>query len=668
MKNNRIAIIGMSVRSPEAENLAEYWQLISEGKDTFSRLDSGTVLQLKARGVATEDLRFVPVHSSLRDPFSFDAEFFGCTPREAQLMDPQHRIFLEQVYAALEDAGIDAICSPYRIGLIAGTGVNWYRDDEPHGERSQDQYFQRLFSEEKDHLALRVAYKLNLRGPTFTVQSACSTSLLAVHLAANSLRLDEAEVMVAGGVNVRLSDSNGYVAEEGGVLSSEGICRPFESDSQGTVWASGAGVVVLKSLPRALEDGDHIYAVIEGSATGNDGKHKVGYSASSASGQEEVMREALRRSGIEPNQVRYIEAHGTGTVLGDAVEISALSEVYGRSEDLPTCWIGTVKSNIGHPEGASGILGLIRAAQSVSKSVVPNHKRWRQQRGELSIGNRGLRLAVATPVALDWSQGSYVGVHSLGLGGTNVHMILGSVEPTAEEVNNIRAYPFLLSAERAEDLPIIASRFITFLSKNPAAATRDIAYTLATGRRHLKFRAVICARSLDELLAGMERVCLSTGREGAVYLQSDSPVNFDLEMLAGWAKGESFSFQAIFSDEKCRKVSLPSYPFKRTQHVRNGELRVEKRDEAVTSLKAGKGEGSVRVHDIERALLQHVSQVLGINGVSSDSDFLILGGDSLLATQVIARVRRDTGVRIPMKIFLQCPTLGAIANQVAEGV
>ncbi len=359
-----IAIIGLAGRFPGARDVDEFWRNLAAGRESIARLDDDA---LAAAGVTRATLArpdYVKANAVVAEAERFDAAFFGYTPREAELLDPQQRVFLECAWSALEHAGWNPLAVPGATGVFAGSGLNTYllRQIAPNAAAvASAGGFSVMIANDKDFLPTRVAYKLNLRGPALAVQTACSTSLVAVHLAVQSLLAGECDTALAGGVSIRFPQTAGYLHQEGMILSPDGHCRAFDARAAGTVGGNGAGVVVLKRLADAQADGDTIHAVIRGSAVNNDGAGKVGYTAPSVEGQEAVIAEAIAVAGIEAASIGYVEAHGTGTALGDPIEVAALTRAFRQTTAASQfCALGSVKTNVGHLDTAAGVTGLIR--------------------------------------------------------------------------------------------------------------------------------------------------------------------------------------------------------------------------------------------------------------------------------------------------------------------
>ena len=370
-----IAIIGMTGRFPGARSLDQFWRNLRDGVESVSFF---TRDELAAEGVDPGMLSepgYVGANAVLDDVEMFDASFFGFTPREAEITDPQHRLFLECAWELLEIAGYEPTSYPGRIGVYAGAGLSTYLLNNLGPGRDLIKSvsdFQILMGNNKDYVPTRVSYKLNLKGPSVNVNTACSTSLVAVHIACQSLLDYHCDMALAGGVGIQVPQKQGYLYEEGGIGSPDGHCRAFDARAQGTVSGSGVGIVLLKRLGDALADGDSIRAVIRGSAVNNDGSSKIGYTAPSIDGQAEVIAEAQAVAGIQPETITYVETHGTGTVLGDPIEIEALTRAFrSRTQNKGFCAIGSVKTNFGHLDEAAGVAGLIKTVLALEHKKIP---------------------------------------------------------------------------------------------------------------------------------------------------------------------------------------------------------------------------------------------------------------------------------------------------------
>jgi len=497
-----IAIVGMAGRWPGATTVSQLWSNLSAGRVTITELTRG---ELVAAGVADstlDDPAYVPARGTIIDPDRFDADFFGTPPKEAAIMDPQHRLLLQTAWETLESANLTGDAPFGRVGVFAGAGFNYYLVNhvlaqpeivDTHGLLSV------VLGNEKDHLAAKLAYRLDLGGPAVTVQTACSTSLVAVHLACQSLRAGDADVALAGGVCVAVPQQAGYVYEPKGITSPDGACRPFDAGANGTVPGNGVALVALKRLADATRDGDLVYAVIKGSAINNDGGAKVGYTAPGLSGQVDVLARAYAAAGVDPASVGYVEAHGTATEMGDAIELAALTEVFGAGA---ACSLGSVKANIGHLDAAAGVTGLIKAALALHFGQIPPLSGLKQARPELLDGSTPFTV---DPVGRTWDDDRVrrAGVSSFGLGGTNAHVVLEEHLPAGPPDADVPAGEAVLtvSARTPEALRESADRLAEHLHEN--LDLHDVALTLQSHRRHFPHRLAVTAADIPAAVTAL---------------------------------------------------------------------------------------------------------------------------------------------------------------------
>ncbi len=370
---DEIAVIGMACHFPGAKDVDSFWHNLQNGVESISFFTDEELVAAGINPTVLNDPSYVKSGGVLKDIELFDAAFFGFTPQEAEITDPQHRLFLECVWEALENAGYNSEIYPGQIGLFAGVALssylltNIFSNFYAHRDLLKPaETFKIFIGNDKDHLPTQISYKLNLRGPSVNVQTTCSTSLVAVHFACQSLLSGESDIALAGGVSITVPQITGYYYEQGGIVSPDGHCRAFDANAGGTVFGNGLGVVVLKRLEDAISDRDYIHAVIKGSAINNDGSLKVGYTAPSIDGQTAVISEAMALAGVDPETISYVETHGTGTSLGDPIEIAALTQAFGSSTDKKNfCAIGSVKTNVGHLNTAAGVTGLIKTVQAL---------------------------------------------------------------------------------------------------------------------------------------------------------------------------------------------------------------------------------------------------------------------------------------------------------------
>jgi amino acid adenylation domain-containing protein len=503
-----VAIIGMAGRFPQADTLEEFWTHLREGREAVSFFppEAREWLPLDPRPAAG-DAGFVPVRAALERPEWFDAEFFRLNPREAALLDPQQRVFLECAWEALETAGCNPDGFAGSIGVFAGSGLNTYLFNNlltnpevvaAHG------LFPVLTMNDKDYLATRVAYKLNLRGPCLNVQTACSTSLVAVCLACQHLLAYQCDLALAGGVSIPFPVNRGHQHAEGGIMSRDGHCRAFDAQASGTVAGSGAGVVVLKRLSEAIAAGDRIAAVIKGSAINNDGSAKMGFTAPSVEGQAECIATAQALALVDPRSISYVEAHGTATPLGDPIEVAALTKAFGSVPGpRPYCAIGSVKTNIGHLDAAAGVAGLIKTTLALERGEIPPSLHFHRP-------NPGIDFTASPFFVNDrlrpWPRGTAprrAGVSSFGIGGTNAHLVLEEA-PVPERAESPRAHHLLvISARTAEALETATDRLADHLAANPDHALSDVAFTLQAGRKAFEHRRACVARDREDAVAAL---------------------------------------------------------------------------------------------------------------------------------------------------------------------
>ncbi|MCC3418011.1 MAG: acyltransferase domain-containing protein [Microcoleus sp. PH2017_07_MST_O_A] len=502
-----IAIVGMAGRFPGAKNVDEFWQNLRDGVESISFFSEQELASFGIEPSVVRDPRYVKARAVLADIELFDASFFGLNPREAEITDPQHRFFLESAWQALENAGYNSETYEGAIGVYAGAGsFNTYFLNNLYPNRQLRESvgdFQLTIANEKDFLSTRVSYKLNLKGPSVTVQTACSTSLVAIGMACQSLLNYQCDMALAGGVSIGVNQKTGYFYKEGMILSPDGHCRAFDANAQGTVSGSGVGIVVLKRLEEAIADGDYIHAVIKGCAINNDGALKVGYTAPSIDGQAQAIADALAIAEIPPETVSYIEAHGTGTPLGDPIEIAALTQAFSvDTKKKGFCAIGSAKTNIGHLDTAAGVAGLIKTVQALKHQLIPPSLHFEQPNPKIDFANSP--FYVNTQLS-EWKAGKSprrAGVSSFGIGGTNAHVVLEEA-PIAEASGESRPSQLLvISAKTSSALNSATANLSKYLQQNTEVNLADVAYTLQVGRKAFNHRRiVVCNDSQDGFTA-----------------------------------------------------------------------------------------------------------------------------------------------------------------------
>lgn len=504
-----IAVIGMAGRLPGARNLEEFWQNLRDGVESVKFFSDAELLAAGVDPAVLTNPNYVRAWSVLADVELFDAAFFGFSPREAEIMDPQRRLFLECAWEALEDAGYDAEQCRGSIGVYGGASMNTYllHSLQAHGDLLRSEAgLQMIISNDKDYLTTQVSYRLNLTGPSVAVQTSCSTSLVAVHLACQSLLGGECDMALAGGVCVRVPQTAGYLYQEGHILSADGHCRAFDASAQGTVWGSGVGMVVLKRLQDALADGDPVRAIIKGTAINNDGAAKIGYTAPSIDGQAGMIARAFAMADITPETVSYIEAHGTGTVLGDPIEIAGLTQAFRAEIDKKGfCAIGSVKTNVGHLGAAAGVVGLIKTVLALKHRELPPSLHFSRPNPRIDFANSPFYVQTTRAEWRADKGARRAGVSSFGMGGTNAHVVLEEAPPE-ETSGPSRPWKLLvLSAKTPGALEHATANLIAHCKKTSNLNFADVAYTLQVGRKRFSHRRMLVCQDLDDALAQLER-------------------------------------------------------------------------------------------------------------------------------------------------------------------
>jgi acyl transferase domain-containing protein/surfactin synthase thioesterase subunit/aryl carrier-like protein len=505
-RNIDLAIIGLSCRFPGAATADEYWKNLCDGVESIAFFSDQDLVAAGVDPALVANPRYVKAAPMLRDVEMFDESFFGYSPKDAALMDPQHRLFLEVCWETFENAGYDPVGYPGKVGVLSTAGgvvtsyllAKLHHADFP-GQTASTSHI----NNDKDFLSTRVSYKLNLRGPSFTIQSACSSSLLAVHQACQNLRFDECDMMLVGGSVVRVPQIEGYLAEKRNVHSLDGHCRPFDSVGQGTIFASGVGAVLIKPLQRAVADRDHILAVIKGTAANNDGSAKSSYTAPSLGQQSQAVVDALNLAGVSADSIGYVECHATGTTVGDPLEIEALSMAFRKETGRKQyCAIGSVKANIGHPEQAAGIAGLIKTALVLHHKKIPPSINYETPNPAINFASSPFYVNTKLQEFPRADTPRRAALNSLGIGGTNAFAILEEAPPPGAIAHQSPdQFPCLvtLSAKSADALVARVEQLLNWLNDNPDAPIGDLCYTTNVSRSQFAFRFAASARSVAEL-------------------------------------------------------------------------------------------------------------------------------------------------------------------------
>src|SRR3989440_1919979 len=557
-----IAIIGLSGRFPGARNVDEFWQNLRNGVESISLFSDEELLQSGVDPSVLGDPNYVKAGAILEDIDKFDAAFFGFTPKEAQIMDPQHRLFIETAWNAIESAGYNPETYKGSIGLYAGSGLSTYLLNNlyPNTEVMESAgIMQVVLGNDKDSLTTRVAYLLNLTGPCFSVQTYCSTSLVAVSIACSSLLNGDCDMALAGGVLVSVPQKAGYYYQEGGIASPDARCRAFDARAKGSPLGNGVGVVVLKRLEDAVADGDTIHAVIKGSAINNDGSLKAGYTAPGVRGQSGVIVEAQANAGVDAESIGYIEAHGTGTALGDAAELTALIKSFSESTDKKGfCAIGSAKTNVGHLDRAAGVTGLIKTVLSLKHGMIPPSLNYEEPNPQINLQDSPFYV---NTTLTEWKTNGTrrrAGVSAFGIGGTNAHVVLEEA-PVLTFSGALRKHKLLLLSARTETaLEMATANLHTYLQRHEETDLADVAYTLQVGRKAFERRRMIVCPDREDAVNALETLATSQILTSSQFV-SERPVAFLFpgvgEQYVGMAQ-QLYEQEPLFHDivEQCCRL------------------------------------------------------------------------------------------------------------------
>ena len=568
--SSEIAVIGMSGEFPGAKNSKEFWNNLMEGRESIHTFSPS---ELSNAGISNEVWKkpnYVPRAGLLKDIEHFAAEFFGYSPREASLMDPQQRKLLEHAWHACEDGAINPLQYEGIIGVFVGSSLNTYLINNvlTHPDmRESDDMQHALFGNGVDYLATKIAYQLNCKGPALTIQTACSTSLVAVHEACQQLLTWQVDVALAGGVSISVPQEKGYLHGVDGIFSSDGHCRPFSSDANGTLFSNGLGVVVLKRLEDAIADGNPIYAVIKGSAINNDGHQKVGYTAPSVEGQCEVIAMAQAAANISADDVFYIEAHGTGTALGDPIELSALNQAFADAKQ--PCTLGSLKSNVGHLDVASGIAGLIKTILVLANQQIPPTINFQKGTNQFDWKNSVFEVNKEAVPVENIQKRYAAAVSSFGIGGTNAHVVLAHFAKRPVLLEPLKRHLLCFSAKTTAALEDMLQQFVEQSESLSSFSLESIARTLQEGRSLFRYRTVLKVGTLQEAIFIIQNkgYAITSCEKEQGYLRLDPIESCDdkaLDVIAQqWLDGYAIDWKSHYSNYKPVMVHLPVYPFER---------------------------------------------------------------------------------------------------------
>lgn len=576
-----IAVIGMACRFPGADDPDAFWRNLASGTESITFFTEEEVI---ASGIDPSVVRrpgYVKASPILSDIKGFDAEFFGYGAQDATLMDPQQRLLLECGWEAMENAGYDPIAYPGEIGVYAGGSMNTYLlnnvmpnrggldlvDDLDVTTLDSMGGFQLMVANDKDYLNTRLSYKLNLRGPSVNVQTACSTGLVVIHMACQSLLNGEADMFLAAGSAVQVPDVAGHLYQDGMIVSPDGHCRAFDAKAKGTIFGSGVGVVLLKRLDDAIRDGDHIHAVIKGSSVNNDGGVKVGFMAPSGEGEASAVAEALAMADVPAESIGFVEAHGTGTEMGDPIEVNALTQAFRlQTEATGFCAIGSVKTNIGHMQIASGMAGFIKAVLALRHKAIPASLHYETPNPAIDFPSSPFYVPTRlTPWPAPAGAPRRAGVNSLGIGGTNAHVILEeapAVAPPPAEIERPR-HLLTLSARNETALTQLAGRYAAYLRDHPDVSAADVCFTANTGRKPFDHRLAVTGATAEELAAALNGAVMEDGgARGQATAAGNGRVAFLFTgqgaQYAGMGR-ELYDTQPVFREtlDRCAAILAP---------------------------------------------------------------------------------------------------------------
>lgn len=672
---NAIAIIGMDCKFPGANNLDEYWELLKTGRSVVRDTDENI-----------DDRMYIKKSIVLDDIDKFDAKFFNISPREAKYIDPQQRIFLESAWRSMENSGYNVDKINDSVGVFAGTGISSYLINNviPQLIKSNEDYSkviaQIVHGNSSDYLSSRISYHMNFTGPSLTVQTACSSALTAVHLACRSLLMYECNMAICGGVSVNSMQEKGYRYVKGEIFSKTGKCSPFSAESDGTIFSGGVGTLVLKRYDDAVEDKDYIYAVIRGSSINNDGADKMSYTAPSAKGQMSVIAEALSFGDIEPEDISYIEAHGTGTDIGDQIEISALKRIFNYDGHNKYCKIGSVKGNIGHAIAASGIAGLIKTVLCINKRYLCPSVNCSEVNPKLDIENSPFEISREY---VEWKNSRNVlraGVSSFGMGGSNAHIVLEEYKNNEmrgiDDHNKIKILK--LSSNTESSLNALERQLSMFLSNN-YINDDTLMFIYNEQRKVFRYRKLIYYRSKNELLcklgcehkkssedlsfsnehvnniASLKKILASYQEEQIDKFQEDIVIGICERLKAIWEAGEDIDTTILIDKQNILRVPLPGYIFEKNSYWIDSEHCI------ISEQKEGKDKNTI---SIEKYIINLWLKYLEVDDVSKEDEFFELGGTSLVAYQMIADVEDELQVIIEVDEILDNPTLGFMCELV----
>ncbi|PIR11355.1 MAG: hypothetical protein COV52_04440 [Gammaproteobacteria bacterium CG11_big_fil_rev_8_21_14_0_20_46_22] len=665
MEDN-IAIIGMAGRFPGAKNIDEFWFNIENGVESIVVFDDQELLSSGVPQVLLDNPNYIRAKGYLKNAALFDADFFNFSAYEATMLDPQFRLFFEVVWEALENAAYVPGSSNDRVGVFAGCSTSNYGDalsnEEGFVSESQSKDMLLLTHNAKDFLTTLLAYKLNLTGPCVNVQTACSTSLVSIWMACESLLASSCEIALAGGVSVTTPLKSGYLYQDGMILSKDGHCRTFDEKAVGTVPGNGLGVLVLKRLSKALEDHDNIHAIIRGGAVNNDGSNKIGFSAPSVEGQKKVIEAALDRAKITPNDIAYLEAHGTGTLIGDPIEVRALGRVFSKQGVKSKVALGALKPNIGHLDVAAGVAGVIKTIEALKHKCFPPNINFKKLNSAINLNDINFCINTSPVKWAAENSSRFAGVSSFGIGGTNAHLVLQEAPQLPGSCNDDLPVLIVLSAKKRTGLIRRRRKIINYLKLNPAASLKDIAYTLQVGRKTMQDRfACICftKEQAIERLGDLDQLEALQVNDDTLCESTKLAYETLYRLAKQWLAKEDVNWQELYRASKPFKLALPTYPFESREYWAKPYIL---KDHSTTERSSPSQKRKFFSREtIELEVTAIFKSFLGSDQICATDDFYDLGGDSLLILQLIEEIRKKLGVEIPESKLSSCSTPKEIA-------
>ena len=664
---NSIAVIGMAGRFPGAKNIDEFWDNIKNKVESIVLFSDEELIRSGVNPSLLKDKNYIKAKGYLKDAALFDAEFFKFSSYEAEVLDPQFRLFFEVAWEALENASYVPGKSEDRVGVFAGSSSSNYIDNILNSTKklpkSQAQDLAFLTYNAKDYLTTLLAYKLNLTGPCINVQTACSTSLVAICMACESLLASSCDVALAGGVSVTTPLKSGYLFQPGMILSSNGHCSAFDARACGTVPGSGLGLIVLKRLDKALNDHDHIHAIIKGFAVNNDGAGKVGFAAPSVEGQSKAIQFALDHAKIKPEMISYIETHGTGTLLGDPIEIKALEKVFSSSFSKEPCIaLGALKPNIGHLDVAAGVAGVIKTVQALKHKCLPPNINFENINPSISLSNSGFYINTATKAWYNQRMPRFAGVSSFGIGGTNAHVVLQ--ESPGPSISKDSRFPILLVLSAQKRSALIRKRraIAKYLQSYPEISLNDVAYTLQVGRKAMEDRFACICTSRDQAikrLSDLNQLEILEYDMDEVDIASKSYRDELCFMARNWLDKHAINWEKLYLSERPFKIPLPTYPFESREYW--VDCNVQSHASTIQEVSAKK-KLRFSKKESELVIISIFKSFLGGDNINTTDDFYRLGGDSLLALQLIEEIRKRLNVMIPIEKFENFSTPNDLVN------